>query len=49
VTWEELNSVLQAFVIALNAAFSAKLDGGGSAAALTLDLTSAQVTEVKLP
>ena len=49
VTWEDLNTVMQAFIIALNAAFSAKLDGGGSAAALTLDLTSAQVTEVKLP
>ena len=49
VTWEDLNTVMQAFVIALNAAFAEKLDGGGSAAALTLDLSSAQVTEVKLP
>lgn len=49
VTWEELNNVLQILVTAINGAFAAKLDGGGSNPGLTLDITSAQCTEVKLP
>ena len=49
VRWTTLNSVLQTLVGAINTAFAAKLDGGGSSPALTLDLSTAKVDTVKLP
>lgn len=49
VTWEDLDTVLQVLVTAINGAFAAKLDGGGSNPGLTLDLSSAKCEEVKLP
>lgn len=48
VNWNDLNTVLQVLVTAINAAFATKLDGGGANPGLTLDLTSAEVPEVKL-
>jgi hypothetical protein len=47
--WEALNTKLQALVTAINAALATKSNGSGSAGTLTLDLTSAEVTTVKVP
>ena len=48
VNYVDLNTQLQLLVTAINSALATKLDGGGSAGALTLDLTTAEVPEVKL-
>lgn len=48
VNYVDLNTQLQLLVTAINSALASKLDGGGSAGALTLDLTTAEVPEVKL-
>jgi hypothetical protein len=48
VNFLDLNTQLQLLVTAINAALATKLDGGGSAGALTLDLSTAEVPEVKL-
>lgn len=49
VSWTDLNTVMQLFVTAINAAFASKLNGSGSAGGLTLDLSSAKNLKVKLP
>lgn len=49
VSYTDLNTALQSFVIAINALFATKLDGGGTAGTLTLDISGANVTTVKLP
>lgn len=49
VSWDDLNTAMQTFVIAINAAFATKLDGGGGSPALTLDLDPAEVKSVKVP
>ena len=48
VNFLDLNTQLQLLVTAINAALATKLDGAGSAGALTLDLSTAEVPEVKL-
>lgn len=48
VNYVDLNTQLQLLVTAINSALASKLDGGGSAGVLTLDLTTAEVPEVKL-
>jgi hypothetical protein len=48
VNFLDLNTQLQLLVTAINAALATKLDGGGSAGVLTLDITTAEVPEVKL-
>lgn len=47
VTYAELNTALQAFLLALNALFSTKVDGGGSAGTLSLDISASATTTVK--
>lgn len=47
VTHAELNTVLQVFITALNANFAAKLDGGGTAGVLSLNITTAKATKIK--
>ncbi len=47
VTYAELNTALQALITALNTAFLAKLDGGGSSPALTLDISAAETQTVR--
>lgn len=47
VTHSELNTALQTFVTALNTNLAAKLDGGGTAGVLTIDISSAATTTVK--
>ena len=48
VNYVDLNTQLQLLVTAINSALSSKLDGGGSAGVLTLDITTAEIPEVKL-
>lgn len=48
VNFLDLNTQLQLLVTAINAALATKLDGGGSAGALTLDLSTAEVPGVLL-
>lgn len=48
VNYADLNTQLQLLVTAINAALATKLDGSGAAGALTLDLSTAEVPEVKL-
>jgi len=48
VSWTDLNAALQGLVTAINAAFASKSNGSGSPGTLTLDLSSAKSTEVKL-
>lgn len=48
VNFLDLNTQLQLLVTAINAALATKLDGSGAAGALTLDLSTAEVPEVKL-
>lgn len=48
VRFNALNTQLQALIVLINALFATKLDGGGAAGALTLDLSTAKVDEVKL-
>ena len=47
--YEALNTKFQAFVSAINSALATKQNGSGSAGTLTLDLSSAKVTTVKVP
>jgi hypothetical protein len=49
VSWTDLNTQLQSLVSAINAALATKKDEAGSAGGLSLDLSSAKVSEVKLP
>lgn len=46
VTWAALNTALQGLVTAINALFATKLDGGGTAGTLTLDITGAKTATV---
>jgi len=48
VTYEDLNTALSNFLIALNAEFAKKMDMAGNAGALTLDISAAKVDKVKL-
>ena len=48
VNYVDLNTQLQLLVTAINGALATKLDGGGSAGTLTLDISTAEVPEVKL-
>lgn len=48
VNFVDLNTQLQLLVTAINAALATKLDGAGSAGTLTLDISTAEVPEVKL-
>lgn len=48
VKFEELETALNSFVAAVNVAFTAKLDGGGSSPALSITLTPAKSADVKL-
>jgi len=48
VNYVDLNAQLQSLVSAINAALATKLDGSGAAGSLSLDLSSAEVPEVKL-
>lgn len=47
VTYAELNSALQIFMTALNAKFATKLDGGGGAGGLTLNISAAETQTVR--
>lgn len=49
VSYAELNTALQLMVTAFNSALASKLDGGGSVGVVTLDISAAEVAEVKLP
>ena len=49
VTFADLKTVIDAFVIALNALFATKLDGGGTAGTLAFDISPAESPTVKLP
>lgn len=49
VSHTDLNTALQILVTAINANFATKLDGGGTAGVLTLDISGAKVGSVKLP
>ncbi len=49
VSYADLNTALQLLVTAINAALATKLDGGGSAGALTLDISLAESPTVKIP
>ena len=49
VSHTDLNAALQILVTAINANFATKLDGGGTAGVLTLDISGAKVGSVKLP
>lgn len=47
VTWDALNTAMQALVGAVNTALGTKPDGAGTPGTLTLDLTSAKTTTIK--
>lgn len=47
VTHSELNTALQALVAAINTALGGKLDGAGTAGALTLDISAAETQTVR--
>ena len=49
VTFAQLKTVIDAFVLALNAVFASKLDGPGNAGVLTFDITPAESPTVRLP
>lgn len=49
VSYTDLDTALQGLVSAINAALATKLDGAGSAGALTLDLSASKVDTVLLP
>ncbi len=49
VSYAELNTALQLMVTAFNSALASKLDGGGSAGVVTLDISLSEVQAVKLP
>lgn len=46
-THAELNTALQSMVASFNAAFAAKLDGGGTAGAVTLNISAAETQTVR--
>jgi len=48
VRFNALQSAINTFIGLLNTALSTKLDGGGAAGTLTLDISSAKVDEVKI-
>lgn len=47
VTYSELNTALQSLVGAINSALAAKLDGGGTPGALSINISAAQTTTIK--
>lgn len=47
VTHAELNTALQTFVTSLNTNLASKLDGGGTAGVLTIDISASETTTVK--
>lgn len=47
VRWSDLNTQLQLLVANINALFATKLDGGGTAGSLILDISGSKVDEVK--
>lgn len=49
VTYAALNTALQLLVTAINATFATKLDGGGAAGALTLDISLSESPTVRVP
>lgn len=49
VTFSALNTALQSLVTAINATFATKLDGGGTAGVLSLDISAAEEDTVRLP
>lgn len=49
VSYAPLDLALQALVLAINTALASKLDGGGSAGTLTLDISGAESAEVMIP
>lgn len=49
VRYADLNTALQSYVEAVNAALATKLDGSGSSGTLSLDISGSKVNEVKLP
>ena len=49
VTYSALNTALQAMLGAINSNFALKLDGAGAPGTSSLDISAAEVTEVKLP
>ena len=49
VSYTDLNASLSTFVNALNAALATKMDSPGSPGALSIDISSAKVNEVKVP
>jgi phage gp45-like len=49
VTFTALNTALQILVTAINATFATKLDGGGTAGAVSLDISAAEENTVRLP
>ena len=48
VRYFDINAALQLLVTAINGALATKLDGAGAPGAITLDITAAEVPEVKL-
>ena len=48
VRFNALDAALQGFVVSVNAALATKLDGGGAAGILALDISAAKVDEVKV-
>jgi hypothetical protein len=49
VSYAALNTALQLLVTNINALFATKLDGGGSAGTLTLDISASESNTVKIP
>ena len=49
VSHAELNTALQSLVTAINAVLATKFDAGGTPGTLTLDISTSEVTKVKLP
>lgn len=49
VTFTALNTALQTLITAINATFATKLDGVGTIGAVSLDISAAEETTVRLP
>lgn len=49
VTYQALNTALQTLVSAINVAFAAKLDGGGTSPALSVDISGSESNTVRVP
>lgn len=49
VSHTELNTALQSMVTLINSTFATKLNGSGTAGAIVLDISTSEVSEVKLP